>query len=259
MKKYELTTVQGKDIVIDISQLFREEVLYVNATSLARQFGKSRNMMYQFFNSNSFKEYLDAYSNVTENSDVKLIEKREGRYGGTYIHSDILLPVLRYLSPEFAVKCDLFIRKMIQQVHDEIIAAKATATANKKYELWNEQREQGKIAHRSYTDTIKAFCLSAEEQRGGSYAIDKDGNPNNKPCPYYIHFQRLVYQRAGVELSKGHLPKRDTLSGAELEEVESVESDIAELIEHLMIDRMDYKKIFKQIKNRLYNEMGNQL
>ena len=122
MNQYELIAVQGKDIVLDISQLFQEEVLYVNVTRLAKQFGKSRNMMYQFFNSNGFNEYIEAYSNVTDNSDVKLIEKRGGRYGGTYIHSNILMPVLRYLSPEFAVKCDLYIRQKIQQCHDEKIS-----------------------------------------------------------------------------------------------------------------------------------------
>ena len=42
MSNFNLTTIQGKNIVIDISQLVSKEVLYINATKLALQFGKNK-------------------------------------------------------------------------------------------------------------------------------------------------------------------------------------------------------------------------
>ncbi len=130
----------------------------------------------------------------------------------------------------------------------EALTAKITAEANKANQVWEETRTQGKLAHRSYTDTIKTFCIYAEEQRGKPYSIDKDGNPTNKPCPYYIHFQRLAYQKAGINFKKGLMPKRDTLSGAELEQVEEIELDIANTVSALISQELHYKKIFKAVK-----------
>ena len=130
----------------------------------------------------------------------------------------------------------------------EAITAKITAEVHKADQLWNEVRTQGKIAHRSFTDTIKEFCQYAEDQRGNPYSIDKNGNSTNKTCPYYIHFQRVAYQKAGINLGKGLLPKRDTLMGAALERVEAVEFDIGNTITDLMSQGLHYKKIFKLIK-----------
>ena len=244
MNQYELIAVQGKDIVLDISQLFQEEVLYVNVTRLAKQFGKSRNMMYQFFNSNGFNEYIEAYSNVTDNSDVKLIEKRGGRYGGTYIHSNILMPVLRYLSPEFAVKCDLYIRQKIQQCHDEKISTRAAIQANKKNQKWLEARDHGKDTRKLLTDKIKEFCQYAEQQRGRPY----------KMCPYYKHVTDAIYAYIGVSIPKAGQSPRDVYSGDIVEAIETAELVVIDLLDEVMDLNLSRKGIKTLISGRLVNE-----
>lgn len=247
MKKYEITNLQGKNVVIDISQLLKEEVLYINATKLAKQFGKSRNMMYQFFNSNGFKEYIQAYSNVTKNSDVKLIEKREGRYGGTYVHSDILLPVLRYLSPEFAVKCDLYIKNKIQEVHDEKSKDIGRAEANKENKDWREAREHGKDTRKLLQDKVKEFCKYAEEQRESPY----------RSCPYYKLVTDAIYNFVGVEIPKGVKLRRDVYSGEIVEAIESSELKVIKLLDEVMNSNGSRKGIKPLIIDRLTHEMGN--
>lgn len=244
MKTYELITVQGKDIVFDISYLFKEEVISINVTKLAKQFGKSRNMMYQFLNSDSFKEYMKAYSNVTKNSDVKLIEKREGRYGGTYIHSDIILPVLRYFSLEFAVKCDLYIKKKIQQSHDEKISTRVAIQTNKSNEQWLDARDHGKDARKLLTDKIKKFCQYAEQQRGEPY----------KQCPYYKHVTDAIYAHIGVSIPQVGQSPRDVYSGDIVEAIESAELEVMELLDEVMATNGSRKGIKLLILERLSNE-----
>jgi len=241
MKKYELTTLQGKDIVLDISHLLKEEVISINVTKLAKQFGKSRNMMYQFFNSDGFKEYMKAYSNVTENSDVKLIEKREGRYGGTYVHSDVILPVLRYLSPEFAVRCDLYIKYVIQQSHDEKVSARASISANKANDKWLEARDHGKDTRKLFTDKVKEFCEYAEEQRGEPYKL----------CPYYKHITDAIYAYIGVSAPKADQSPRDVYSGDVVEAVEVAELETIRLLEDVMNSGGSRKGIKQRIVERL--------
>ena len=245
MKKYKLTTLQGKDIVLDISHLFKEEVISINITKLAKQFGKSRNMMYKFLNSDSFKEYVKAYSNVTKKGDVKLIEKREGRYGGTYVHSDVILPILRYLSPEFAVRCDLYLKHVIQQSHDEKVSARVAISVNKANQDWIEARGHGKDSRKLLTNKVKDFCGYAEQQRGRRY---------NKLCPYYKLITDAIYAYVGVSIPKVGQSPRDVYSGAVVEAIELAELEVIELLEDVMEANGSRKGIKTLILERLSNE-----
>ena len=83
MKTINLTTIQNKDLIIDVSRLVSDEVLYINATKLAKQFGKNKQRLNEFFK-------------VTRNRDFKTDDKPlryslKGKYGGTYLHSDKLI------------------------------------------------------------------------------------------------------------------------------------------------------------------------
>jgi len=83
MKTINLTTIQNKDLIIDVSRLVSDEVLYINATKLALQFGKNKQRLNEFFK-------------VTRNRDFKTDDKPlryslKGKYGGTYLHSDKLI------------------------------------------------------------------------------------------------------------------------------------------------------------------------
>ena len=96
MKTINLTTIQNKDLIIDVSRLVSDEVLYINATKLALQFGKNKQRLNEFFKSKSFIEYENAIFKVTRNRDFKTDDKPlryslKGKYGGTYLHSDKLI------------------------------------------------------------------------------------------------------------------------------------------------------------------------
>lgn len=255
MKKYELSTIQGKDIVLDISQLLKEEVLYVNVTRLARQFGKDRRQVDKFLKTKSFLEYENAVFKVIQKSDFKTEQKGlrysvKGKYGGTYLHSDLLIVFLRWLNPEFAVKCDLFIKHTIQKTHDEKIEARAAMEANRANEQWLATKEHGKNTRLSLTDKIKEFCKYAEQQRGSSY---------NGGCPFYIHITQAVYEFLGVESPKAGKAARDIYSGAVLEIIEETEQAVIQILNEIMAADESRKAIKKQITNRLKRAVGNKL
>ena len=239
MKKYELTTVQGKDIMIDISRLFREEVLYVNATKLAKQFGKRLD---HYWKSPETKEYYEVL-NTHSKGDLELVKTSKGKYGGTYIHSVAIVHFLRYLSIEFAVKCDLYIRGLIQEAHDEKIITKATINANKKNDDWNAIREDGKETRKSLTDTIKSFCRYAEDSREAQYKDNK--------CPYYPLLSKLVYDALGVNRPKGKKPLRDVFATPTIKKIERLENVLIQLIEEAISDEIEYHKAFKRIKREI--------
>lgn len=239
MKKYNLIQVQGKDVVIDISQLFREEVLYVNATKLAKQFGKRLDV---YWKSPETKEYYGVL-NTTVQRELELVKTAKGKYGGTYIHSDAIVHFLRYLSVEFAVKCDLYIKHKIQEAHDELITTKATIKANKANEAWTITRETGKATRRSLTDTIKMFCKYAEDSREAPYKDSK--------CPYYLLLSKMVYDVLKLKRPKGKKPLRDIFSAPIVTEIKHMEDKLIGLINEVIVEDMEYHKAFKYIKNEM--------
>ncbi len=244
MKKYEFTTVQGKDIVIDISQLFREEVLYVNATKLAKEFGKRLD---HYWNSLETKEYYDVL-NTHNNGELELVKTSKGKYGGTYIHSVAIVHFLRYLSVEFAVDCDLYLRRKIQEAHDEKIRTKATIDANKANEDWNIVRVEGKKTRKNLTDIIKTFCKYAEDSREEPY---KDNN-----CPYYPLLSKLVYDVMGIKRPKGKKPLRDVFATPIIKEINHLEDVLIDLIDDVIANEVEYHEAFKIIKRGVKTARG---
>ena len=235
MKKYELTTVQGKNVVIDVSQLLKEEVLYINATKLSKQFGKTSNGLYKFLNSDNFKEYENAVKRITKKGDTLIKKNQRGKYAGTYIHSDLIIYFLRWLDVDFAVICDMYIKGKIQKMHNDKITAKAIAKANLANESYFTHRQDGKIAHKSYTDTIQKLCEYAQQQKGS--------NKSTK-CHYFKHFQSLVYNALGLEVSKAHSSNKDIYSPKELEDIEALETKIAKEVSNFMDYGLFYKNIY---------------
>jgi len=71
MNDINLTKVQGKEILIETSKLLSDEVLYINATYLALQFGKSRQSMNDYFRTKGFLEYEQELFKVLEKQYFK--------------------------------------------------------------------------------------------------------------------------------------------------------------------------------------------
>ncbi len=253
MKTIDLITLHGKDLIIDISNLISDEVLYVNATHLAKQFGKDRRQLEKFFKTQNFLEYEKALFKVIQKGDFKTNEKglkfsKKGRYGGTYLHSDIVIFFLRWLNVEFAVKCDMYIRQKLQEVHNDKLVADATAKANKANEVWLLMRAEAVETRNNLTDAIKEFCEYAEEQRAETYKANQ--------CPYYIKLTNLVYKSLGLKKPKGAKVARDIFSGAIVAKVEYIEEMLINLLRDAIAYGAEYHEAFKSIKESINYEAG---
>lgn len=85
--------------------VFREDG-YINMTKAAKHFGKK---LSNFWDSQQTADYLWAMSQFPEFQVVEITEAKKGRYGGTFCHPKLAVFFARWLSPEFAVWCDLMI------------------------------------------------------------------------------------------------------------------------------------------------------
>ncbi len=83
---------------------FRNEngVVYVNATEMAKQFGKKPN---DYLRLPSTIELINELS-LTAGFSRSLILTEEGRYGGSWFHEDLALDYAQWLSVKFRVWCN---------------------------------------------------------------------------------------------------------------------------------------------------------
>ena len=253
MKTIDLITLQGKDLIIDVSKLLSDEVLYINATKLALQFGKDKYQLRDYFKSNSFLEYEKAISKVGKNHHFKTDERAlrfsiKGRYGGTYLHSDLVIVFLRWLNVEFAVKCDMFIKQKLQEVHNDKIISESTAEANKANDEWLLMRVESVDTRNNLTEAIKDFCEYASVNRFKPYKDNK--------CPYYIKLTNLVYKSLGLKKPKGAKSARDVFSGAVMEKIEYLEDMLINLLRDFIAQDREYHEAFKNIKELINYEAG---
>ncbi len=241
-------TIQGKNVIIDISQLLNEEVLYINATPLAKQFGKRLD---HYMKNHDTKEYIEVFNSLLK-GDLELVKTVEGRYGGTYIHNDLAIHFFRWLDVEFAVKCDIFIKETIQNAHDNKIRVNATVSANLANDEHFGLRTQSKETNKNLKDIIKDFCLYAENEKGEKY---------DKGCPMYVTIAKAIYQYMGLEQLPKNVNKRDYYTANEVELIEWYELMLGEYIELMMKNNLTYKHIKKQTLKHLsmINECKNEV
>ena len=243
----DITTIQGKDLIIDVSKLLSDEILYINATKLAKQFGKD---LSNYTRTKSYQEYIEAFNSVkiTVQEDLSLLKTvHGGKYSGTYIHSDLIVHFLRWLDVEFAVRCDMYIKQKIQQSHNDKITAEATAQANKDNLDWLIMRTEAKATRKSLTNAIKAFCTYAEEQRAESYPAE---------CKYHVLFTKMIYKALDIKKPKGDVNPRDVFNGAVVEKIEYLERLVIKLIYANIKKRVEYHQAFKSIKQSVNDEVA---
>ena len=245
MNNFNLILIQGNNVIIDVARLFSDEVVYINATKLALQFGKNRQKLNDFFNTKGYLEYENAISKVLEKQYFKTDDKPlkysiKGKYGGTYLHSDLVIVFLRWLNVEFAIKCDMYIKQKIQEAHNEKIILKATQEANRANNEWVKAREHSIHIRKALSRTIKSFCEYAQLQRGEAYKNDK--------CPYYIRLTSLIYKALNLKQPKRGYTIRDIYNGAVVEKIEYLENILINLLEQHIETKTEYHKAFKSIK-----------
>ena len=81
---------------------------FVNATEMAKPFGKRVN---DFMNLKSTQAYLEALETTINNGS--LIKTVEGRNGGTWMHELLALEFAGWLAPAFKVWCNQKIKEML--------------------------------------------------------------------------------------------------------------------------------------------------
>lgn len=113
------------------------------------------------------------------------------------------------------------------------------ALLNKENISWQDQRQQGKIARREITDTIKAFVSYAESQ-------------GSKNAPrYYPTITTTVYKCLFVIEDRYGKSFRDLLSSMQLQFLGVAEYVAAKAIEDGMSTSLPYKEIYKLAKHRV--------
>lgn len=86
---------------------------WINATQTAKAFGKD---IRAFMRSKQYKEYEKALSKYLKTDAQNLHTAQSGgnltkNEQGTFLHPDLLIAFARWLSPDFAVWCDMVIVK----------------------------------------------------------------------------------------------------------------------------------------------------
>lgn len=84
------------------------ETRMVNATEMAKPFGKRVN---DWFALTSTKEFMNVLETTRNNGS--LVKTVEGRNGGTWMHEDVALEFARWLSPAFSIWCNDRIKELI--------------------------------------------------------------------------------------------------------------------------------------------------
>lgn len=88
------------------------EGVMVNATQMAKPFGKKA---VDFLKLQQTKEFLQVLSEVKKITSTDLVQVTHGNNGGTWIHEDVALEFARWLSPKFAIWCNDRIKELLTQ------------------------------------------------------------------------------------------------------------------------------------------------
>lgn len=86
-----------------------DEVM-VNATEMAKPFGKSPK---DFLKTEQTKRFIEALSEVKKILSSDLVRVVYGDNGGTWMHEDVALEFARWLSPAFSIWCNDRIKELL--------------------------------------------------------------------------------------------------------------------------------------------------
>lgn len=87
-----------------------ESGVRVNATQMAKPFGKSAK---DWLKTQASKEFIAALSEEMNVLSTDLVKVIYGDNGGTWMHEDVALEFARWLSPAFAIWCNRRIKELL--------------------------------------------------------------------------------------------------------------------------------------------------
>jgi len=130
----------------EIEILFSQDIdknLYINATKIAKHFSKTPKDWLKNQDTQSYIEaLLKTYNYLNNNILVKVLKGNfaNGQEQGTWIHQKLIIAFARWLSPEFAVWCDVQIEEIIKgktvaiQTKSENLISVSTENMRKEFE-----------------------------------------------------------------------------------------------------------------------------
>ncbi|MDX8399811.1 MAG: KilA-N domain-containing protein, partial [Gallionellaceae bacterium] len=126
--KYEIIQLNHTTITVDQSMLSKADILYFNATEVAKQFGKD---IRDFLKLEGTLEYVSCMiddSNCGVRTQLDCIKPRRGKYGGTWLHDKLALRFARWCSVPFEYLLDRWIEQRIESEHQRKLARDAART-----------------------------------------------------------------------------------------------------------------------------------
>jgi KilA-N domain. len=90
-------------------------VVYANANKMAEAFENGAKKLENWKASENTKRYIDALYNSLKSSEFNLIQSKEGKNGGTWIHEKLVLNFARYLDVNFELWCDEQISTLLRE------------------------------------------------------------------------------------------------------------------------------------------------
>lgn len=115
MVNYQNFSYNGSKITFS----FSEKCIMINATKMAKPFGKYPK---DWLRLNAAEEFLKALSSVRQIPLTGLVYKKQGGSGeqGTWMHKDVAIEFARWLSPMFAIWCNDRIEELLTKGRTEL-------------------------------------------------------------------------------------------------------------------------------------------
>ena len=130
----------------------------VNATQMAKPFGKEAK---HWLNNQQTKDFLEELTKVRNLTLADLVKVRKGgNTPGTWMHEDVALEFARWLSPKFAIWCNDRIKELLTQgvatvSDDDDTIANAMAILQRRLEAKQQQLQQAESTIEAQTRQLQ--------------------------------------------------------------------------------------------------------
>jgi hypothetical protein len=125
--KYEIIEIDNKEVTFDVSNLTTSKSLYINATEVAKKFGKIPKDWLRLKETKEYIQALEDENSGKANSPFQNLVQvtKGGKHQGTWLHSDLYIVFVRWLNPIFAVKCDKKIKELLEGNSQPVVSENA--------------------------------------------------------------------------------------------------------------------------------------
>jgi len=222
----------GKLIINGIIIESREDGM-VNATALCKAGNKRFSNWYQLDSTKELLTVLQDEFLTTGIPVVKIIDIKEGKNGGSWIHPDLAVQLAQWISPSIAIQVSRWIRELV------ITGTVSLGAEKNEQELLRLQIENKKLQ-----DKCRKFLQKKNYhkfKKGHAFYIISDIDSKSNKCKAGFE---------GVNINMRLQEHRTSLPGCKLEFL--IYSEYAKLVETAVFAKFDFVRIIKN-KEWLFN------